>query len=165
LSASGNPPFEVPIIERFLARSAVILPDMARAGFLLPAYAMQTHRRVVGWLEHWSISVDLIPPRLFPRLRLPLVFVVFTRGARREMVGLALYEESCDVDRVQADQRELLVSGRPRKSVWRAVVDEVMERLGGRAHLTDIYQEIEPRRPTGNNWLAREGSSGPANEL
>lgn len=70
----------------------------------------------------------------------------------KELTKRAEHEQSCDVDHMKVDQRDLLTEGRPHKSAWRAVVDEVMQRLGGQAHLTEIYREIEPRRPTGNSW-------------
>lgn len=148
----GNPPFEATIIERFLKRSTLVLPDFGHAGFILPAYIMQTPRRVTGWLDNWSVKVELLPRTLFPRLSLPLLFVLFTRDGRRNMVGFALYDEACDVDRMTDEAKDVLQNGRPRKGLWRALVEEVMQRLGGEAHLSDIYHAIEPRRPTATNW-------------
>lgn len=44
--------------------------------------------------------------------------------------------------------REILQHGRPQTSVWRALVAETLQMLGGRATLDQIYRSIEPRRPT-----------------
>lgn len=147
----GNPPFSVDLIWRFLGRSAVLLPELGKCGMILPAYAMQTHGKVLSLLHHWSLAVDLLPRRLFPRLRLPLVFVTFTRGSSRSMIGMALYAEAVDVDNLSKRTRALLIEGRPRKGVWRAVVEDVLAELG-EATLPAIYEAIEPRRPTGNQW-------------
>lgn len=146
----GNPPYVVRLIEGFLGRSREILPESGRVGFLLPAYSMQTHARVVNWLNCWSMRQELVPRRLFPRLRLPLLFVVFTKNRRRDTVGFALYQEACDVDRLGLHGRELMTMGRPGKGVWRAVVGECLEVLGGEANLADIYRVMEPKRPTPN---------------
>jgi hypothetical protein len=146
----GNPPYVVRLIEGFLSRSQNILPETGRVGFLLPAYSMQTHARVVKWLDCWSMKSELVPRRLFPRLRLPLLFVVFTKNQRRDMVGFALYREACDVDRLGLHGRELMTMGRPGKGIWRAVVDECLEILGGEGCLADIYRVMEPKRPTPN---------------
>jgi hypothetical protein len=147
----GNPPFTVDTIEAFLKRSARVLPELGKCGFILPAYAMQTHGRVVALLEHWSLSVDLLPRRIFPRLRLPLIFATFTRGGRRSMVGMALYAEAVDVDNMSARTREVLIEGAQRMGVWRAVVEDVLQQLGP-STLQQIYEAIEPRRPTQNQW-------------
>jgi site-specific DNA-methyltransferase (adenine-specific) len=147
----GNPPFEVNIIAGFLSRAYRLLPDASRCGFLLPAYSMQTHPRVVNWLHRWSISVDLLPRRLFPRLRLPLIFATFTRNARREMIGMTLYAEAVDFDNLSKRARGVLTHGVPRMGAWRALVDDVLSTLG-EASLPQLYEAIEPRRPTENQW-------------
>lgn len=154
----GNPPYEVRVIEAFLGRARQLLPEDGRCGFLLPAYALQTHQRVMRWHRHWSMTVEIAPRRLFPRLRLPLVWVMFRRaGAGRlyvgTLIGLTLYREACEVDNVSAAAREVLTEGRPRMGVWRALVQATLERLGGQAELAAIYHAIEPRRPTPNaHW-------------
>lgn len=148
----GNPPYEVRLIEGFLSRARHLLPDNGRCGFLLPAYAMQTHRRVWKWHQHWSISADIIPRRLFPRLRLPLLFVMFTKEEVRTMVGFALYREAVEIDALSARAKRILVDGAPRMGAWRALVQATLEKLGGRATLPELYHAIEPRRPTPNPW-------------
>lgn len=147
----GNPPFSTELIAAFLTRSHRILPDLSKCGLLLPAYTLQTHGRVLRWLDRWSIAVDLLPRRLFPRLRLPLIFASFTRNARRDMVGLALYPECVDFDNMSARARDILINGKPRMGVWRALVEDVLDSLG-EASLEQIYEAVEPRRPTQNQW-------------
>ncbi|MGH3430822.1 MAG: class I SAM-dependent methyltransferase [Mycobacteriales bacterium] len=148
----GNPPYHVPTIEKFIRRAGSILPENGRCGFLLPAYAMQTHQRVTRWNSHFAIAAELIPRRLFPRLRLPLVFVVFTRDTERKMVGLALYSQAVEMDRLAGWARKEATEGRPKRGVWRAVVEAALERLGGEASLAEIYDAISSRRPTENPW-------------
>lgn len=148
----GNPPFTAKIIDSFLKRSALILPENGRVGWILPAYAMQTHRTVRRWNEIWSISSELLPRRLFPRLSLPLLFVVFIKDKRRLLVGFALYHEACDIDNFNRRVREIATNGKPRRNVWRAVVEYALALLGGEATTAEIYRVVEPRRPTENQW-------------
>lgn len=148
----GNPPYEVRVIEAFLARARALLPDNGRCGFLLPAYAMQTHHRVMRWHATWSMAAEIIPRRLFPRLRLPLVFVMFTKARVRTLVGFALFREAVEFSNLGAAAKLLLVEGVPRTSTWRGLVEETLRRLGGRASLAELYHAIEPRRPTPNPW-------------
>jgi len=148
--AVGNPPFSVPLIQSFLHR-LVNLPELQRCGLLLPAYALQTHNTVERWRSNWSLRAELIPRRLFPRLRLPLLFVKFIRDQRRDMIGFALYDQAVDIDKMPSRYKEVLTFGRPRQGAWRALVTEVLGELG-EADLGAIYAAIEPRRPTPNAW-------------
>lgn len=148
----GNPPFHVKTIDRFLRRAGLVLPEGGRCGLLLPAYAMQTHQRVWSWHQQFSISAEIIPRRLFPRLRLPLTFVMFTREQQRRLVGFALYRQSVEIDNLAVRARKLLEDGRPHRGVWRALVEDVLAQFGGEADLCQIYSAIEPRRPTANAW-------------
>jgi hypothetical protein len=148
----GNPPFHVPTIERFIRRAGLLLPKGGQCGMILPAYAVQTHQRVMGWHKLFSMSAEILPRRLFPRLRLPLVFVVFTREDQRKMVSFALYREACEVDNLAPAARRIIEQGRPHRSVWRALVEATLQHLGGEASLPEIYSYIEPRRPTPNAW-------------
>src|SRR5678809_654322 len=111
---------------------------------------MQTHRTVMRWHQTWSMSAELMPRRLFPRTRLPLVFVQFRKQKVRTMVGLALYAEAVEVEGLDPSAKRALRDGRPRKGVWRALVECTLERLGGEASLEQIYGAIESKRPTTN---------------
>ena len=148
----GNPPYDVRLIEGFLRRAAIVLPDNGRCGFLLPAYAMQTHRRIWRWHQTWSMVAEIVPRRLFPRLSLPLVFVQFKKEKVRTLVGFALYREAVEFENLGKAAKLILTYGHPRKGIWRALVEATLERLGGKATLQDIYTAIEPRRPTANAW-------------
>lgn len=142
----GNPPFRIELIGRFLERAHRLLPDGGRAGFLLPAYAMQTSRRVYEYAELWSISAEIIPRDAFPRLREPLVFAVFSKDSRRLLVGVALVAEAADVLELPEPYRSAVRA--TRGSLWRTVCEIALRRLGGRAALPEIYGELERARPT-----------------
>jgi hypothetical protein len=144
----GNPPFELDIFDKFLARSHRILPDLSKCGFLLPAYFYQTYGNVLKWSESWSMQVDLVPRGLFPGIKFPLSFCVFRKDRRRNMVGFALYAELADVRNLCKQAQDVLQSGRPHKSVWRALIEDTLQLLGGKATLDTIYEAIEPKRPT-----------------
>lgn len=145
----GNPPFRVALIERFLQRCHQLLPEGGRAGFVLPAYAMQTSRRVAEYRAQWSMAVEIIPRDAFPRLREPLIFGLFTKDEHRRLFGIALVDEAADVLALPAPYRQALQSTRGR---WRAVCTVALQRLGGRATLPDLYREIERARPTRNRF-------------
>jgi site-specific DNA-methyltransferase (adenine-specific) len=144
----GNPPFTLSIVEKFLDRAYRVLPKDGSIGLLLPAYAFQTTSRVLRMNEKWSLRVDMIPRRLFDGLILPLSFCMFTKDQQHRMVGLALYAECGAIDNLTKPAQELLKKGKPRTSVWKALVEETLQKLGGRATLDEIYRAIEPRRPT-----------------
>lgn len=148
----GNPPFSADLIDGFLARARNLLPQNGRCGFLLPAYIFQTPRRTLRWAHDWSLDVEIVPRTLFYRSRLPLVFALFVKSSVHTMRGLILFEEAAAVARVGTSARLILVKGRPRRSVWVALVVAMMAQLGGRATLEQLYRAIEPRRPTPNAW-------------
>jgi len=131
----GNPPYVIKTIEGFLARANQLLPeDNGRCGLLLPAYALQTHSRVVNWNTVWSMTADLVPRRLFPRLRLPLLFVQFRKEQIRTMVGFALYQQAVDIDSLSKNSK-LILTRPQRTGAWRALVTECLSLAGGRASL------------------------------
>lgn len=148
----GNPPYDLAIFEKMLARAHRVLPDLSKAGFLLPAYAFQTFGRVNQWRSRWSMRVELVPRGLFPGIKMPLSFCVFRKDGRRDMVGFALYGEIADVRNMTKHAQEILQNGRLHKSVWRALVEDTLDSLGGRATLARIYETIEPKRPTATLW-------------
>ena len=142
----GNPPFNLEVIDGFLARAHQMLPEGGRVGFLLPAYAFQTAARVAGYADRWSLMQEMIPRNIFPGLKLPLVFALFSKDRRRTMVGFALYREATDVQRLPDPYREALSAGSG--PVWRRVVETALTRLGGEADVSSLYAEIEGHRPT-----------------
>jgi adenine-specific DNA-methyltransferase len=145
----GNPPFVATTIEAFLHRAAHLLPLDGRCGLILPAYVAQTPRRVMGWAATWSLLAEVLPRTLFQRARLPLLFVLFRKARLRTMVGFALFQEAQAFDNVGEAAKRLLVAG-GRRGVWRTLVEDTLQRLGGCATLAALYHAIEPRRPTPN---------------
>jgi site-specific DNA-methyltransferase (adenine-specific) len=142
----GNPPFELGVIDKILARSHSMLQDGGRVGFILPAYAFQTAARVSGYADNWSISQEMIPRNIYEGLSKPLIFALFLKDKRRKLFGFALYHEAADVQKLPKDYRDCITSGGG--SVWLNVLKLVINRLGGKADLQAIYTELEGKRPT-----------------
>ena len=147
----GNPPFRAGMFDGFLDRCYALLPEGARAGFILPTYFFQTASRVANYGERWSVEVDIIPRNAFyAGMKTPLVFAVFSKDRTRSLVGLALHRETDDLRRMSRAYRDMLAA--QDGSAWRAVCELAITRLGGRAALQDIYREIEGNRPTRTPW-------------
>jgi site-specific DNA-methyltransferase (adenine-specific) len=148
----GNPPFRARLIHDFLERSRRLLSEDGRCGFVLPAYALQHAGRVCEWSNSWGLAQTMLPRGLFPRLSKPLVFCMFTKTEFRFLRGFSLYQECAALQRVRPVFRALLIRGRGRRKVWRAVVEEALARLGGEAELGEIYGAVEPLRPSRSQW-------------
>lgn len=146
----GNPPFQHGLVMEFLERAFTLLPDEGKVGFILPAFVFQTASTVHRLSERWHMQQDMLPRNLFTGLSHPLCFAVLTKGARRGLVGFALYHEAHAVNRLQARYRALL--GEATRSVWAAVTLAALEALGGEADLPDLYREIAGARPTPNRF-------------
>jgi len=95
--AISNPPFVATAIEAMLSRCVELMPRDGVAGFLLPAYALQTPSRVLRYAEHWGIHAEMVPRTLFPGLPRPLVFAIFDRSRPGALVGLGLYAQADQV--------------------------------------------------------------------
>jgi len=146
----GNPPFQLETVDRFLDRAHTLLPEGGQVGFLLPTYAFQTANRVSGYAEKWSMFQEMVPRNIFDGLTKPLTFAVFTKDKRRKLIGFALYHEMSDVQRLPKQYRnDLEQGGGP---VWLNVTRRALAALGGEASLTDIYAEIQGKRPTKTNF-------------
>lgn len=147
----GNPPFRAHVFDGFLDRAYSVLPEGARAGFILPAYFFQTAGRVCRYGDRWSLSIELMPRNAFhARMRTPLLFALFEKNAARRLIGFVLYRECDDLHQMAKPYRELLSSYEG--SIWRAVCLLALRRLGGRASLPEIYDELERNRPTRTEW-------------
>lgn len=147
----GNPPFDAAVFDGFLQRAYELLPERARAGFILPTYFFQTASRVTQYADKWSISVDMMPRNAFNnRMQTPLMFAVFSKDTKRTLVGLVLYDEANALTRMSKPYRQLLSS--QSGSAWSAVCRLALQRLGGEAELAEIYAELENNRPTANQW-------------
>lgn len=147
----GNPPFRADLIDEFLDRSYALLPEGAKAGFILPTYLFQTARRVSQYADRWSLSIELMPRNAFhARMRTPLLFALFEKNAKRTLVGFVLYRECDDLHMMAKPYRELLSSCEG--SIWKACCRMALRRLGGSASLKQIYDELERNRPTRTQW-------------
>lgn len=148
--AFGNPPFQSRFVDRMLERLLGVMPDGGRAGFIVHASFMQTTSRVLRWNREWSITADLLPRNLWSRISHPTLFVTFLKDPTPRLRGFRLFLE-CDLaGATRDDVREDLERG---SGSWRECVAGVLRSLGGRAHLTAIYERMMARRPTENqHW-------------
>lgn len=147
----GNPPYQARLLEEFLDRSSQLLSNDQQVAFLLSVHLLQTPSAVIRWNEDWSMSQHLVPRTLFPRAIRPLSFVIFTKDKLRRLVGgFSLYHESNDVQGMTPKIKAILCDRT--KSTWRSVVIEALIHLGGKATVKQVYDYVEPRKPSGNNW-------------
>ncbi len=144
----GNPPYSMPVIDAFIMRSHQLLPEDGICALLLPAHVLSTTSRVGRWNERFAIESRIVPRSLFPRISLPLVWTRFIKSRRRTMVGFMLFDQETDIQSMPASVRRCL--GKP--GTWREAVGLAIHSLGGEATLNEIYQAVEPRRPSGNQW-------------
>lgn len=146
----GNPPFSSALVAAFLDRSVELLRDGGEAGFILPAYILQTSSKVEQLGLEFSLEQELLPRNLFPRLKLPLCFVKFVKDRRRRLHGFLLYREAAEISRLKKCWRHALATTRSRGGVWYPVVRSCLASLGGEADLPAIYAAMESKRPTSN---------------
>ena len=144
----GNPPFGADVIDGFVSRSHDLLQDEGLLALIMPAHVISTTERVMRWREKFAIEAQIIPRALFPRISLPLVWAKMTRGKTRTLVGFLLFDEQHDHSSMPGEIKQQL--GKP--GTWREAVGLALHAIGGEASLTDIYQAVEPRRPSGNQW-------------
>lgn len=156
--AIGNPPFSRATVSAFLDRLHDLFPDGGRAGFILPAYHLQTSFSVQEWAEKWSMKQTVIPRDIFPNLKCPLNWVVFTKERVRKMVGFFLFSEQAEVRSMKQSARLVLIHGRPKLGAWVALFDAALEAHGGEASLQEIYRFCgDPaKRPSENTHWAEQ---------
>lgn len=146
----GNPPFRMTLVDRFLGKAHDMLPEEGRVGFILPAYALQTAARVVRYTEDWSLQQQMIPRNVYPGLSKPLVFALFRKDKRRLTLGFSLYHEAAYVLSLPAEARDALNDG---PATWASLVLGTIRKLGGIAHLTELYEALVDQRPSRNpHW-------------
>jgi len=152
----GNPPFQAALISKFLDRSWELLEEGGAAGFILPAYVLQTSSVVNRLNRKWTIEQELLPRNLFPRLKLPIVFTMFRKEQLRRLVGFFLYPEAADVALMRKECRRIAEQS-GKAETWRSVTRFALAALGGEADLDAIYRAVEPRRPSlaNRSWEAR----------
>lgn len=149
----GNPPFTTTFLDAILAKGHQWLPAEGRVGLIIPCSMLQTASRVARYNEDWSIEAEMIPRNVYKGLELPLSVVQFRKDKRRVLIGLAMYAQARDVELMPALVRDLLVNSH---GTWGDVVAEAIKAMGGKASLTDIYQYVSPKKPTGNpHWQAQ----------
>lgn len=153
----GNPPFNADLVAAFLKRSHGLLEDGGQAGFILPAYILQTSTKVeLLGKDGFSIRQSLLPRNLFPGLKLPLVFATFTKEKERRLFGFLLYREAQEIRAIDKRWKETITVGRERRGVWFPVVSQILAALGGSAELDQIYRAVQSIRPTANpHWQAK----------
>lgn len=161
----GNPPFRSDVAKGFLGRALELVPDGGAVGFVLPTSALSFASTVERWRQSCSIRQEALPRDLFPRIRVPLSFYLFTKDFQRRLFGFALFEEAQDVRQLPKRLRLVLTAERPVRRTWSAVVEEAMQMLGGEADLDALYSAVEPNRHTQNRlWrdtVRRELQEGP----
>lgn len=145
----GNPPFKADFLDGLLNRVGEVVNDGCRTGLILPAYFMQSPSRVIRWNRAWTICAELLPRTIFARSQLPIIFALFTKDPQPRLTGMRLYHEVQQVADLKPVYRAELVNG---TGTWRGVVAIALQELGGRAHVSDIYERVAPRRPTANQW-------------
>lgn len=143
----GNLPFRSKLMDGLLERLAEEMDDGLRCGVIVPAYFMQTPSRVLRWNRDWSMSAELLPRTLWPRLMRPIVFALFTKDPVPKLTGLRLYAQCDAVTKMPAEFQEMMISGR---GMWRDVVARSLQKVGGKAHVQEIYKVVEGKRPTQN---------------
>lgn len=152
----GNPPFQADLIAGFLDRSAQLLEEGGRAGFILPAYILQTSSKVERMADKFSIGQKMLPRNLFPNARLPLVFATFTKDRERSLSGFLLYREAQEIRAIDRRWQEAVAGARDSRGTWYGVVHEILVALGGEADLEHVYSAIQPKRPSDNpHWKAK----------
>lgn len=135
------------LVDQFLGKAHDLLPTDGRVRFVLPAYAFQTAARVVRYTEDWSLEQTMIPRNIYTGLSKPLIFALFRKDSRRLTVGFSLYHEAAYVLSLSAEQREALDQG---PSSWSDLVTGAIRKLGGKAHLSEIYEALADQRPSKN---------------
>ncbi len=144
----GNPPFRSELAKAFLARARDILPENGRCGFILPTSHISFASTLQEMLKDWSIQADVLPRDLFPRLRVPISFYLFTKNHLRRHHGFVLFDEASAVRGMPRFAKLALYRGENQRSPWHTVVKEALVRLGGEAPLERIYAAIGGKLPS-----------------
>lgn len=79
------------------------------------------------------------------------MFATFTKDKQRHLHGFLLYREAQEIRAIDRRWQEHVTGARDTRGAWFAVVHQTLEMLGGEADLSEIYQAVQPRRPTGNS--------------
>ena len=152
----GNPPYKAEVVNGLLAVAYEAMDYGGQVGLLLPTSTTQTASRVVALSEKWSLKQTLIPRNIFKNLESPLYWLQFVKEKKTSSVGFFLYHETDSVMKICPEYKPLFIGNESRASLWGSVIERALRALGGHASLTEIYAEIEGRRPTKNRfWKAQ----------
>lgn len=152
-SVYGNPPFIFTVFEGLLNRRVNILQIGQKAGFIIPAYFMQTSRTVLDLGRKWHISQEILPRDIFPNLSKPLIFGTFIRENSPRLIGFRLFNETSALrDLSEKVKEDLRYNINGIRSVWKNAIQNVLSDLGGTASLSKIYSAMEKKRPTENSY-------------
>ncbi len=150
----GNIKFELSLLDKLLARSR-FLPEGSKCGLLLPTYMFQTYGNVIRWNRDfcYTIEKEAIPRGLFPGIKTPLDFAIFTRDAQPHLIGFRLYDELKVIRDLPLPTQKLLSEvGNGSRSVWVKACFEGLRKIGGRGRPSDVCRALEENRPTDNPW-------------
>lgn len=149
----GNPPFVMDLFEKLLERCSKMLDIGQKAGFIVPAYFFQTSKTVMRLHRKWSMQQEMIPRDIFPNLIKPLTFGTFIRENSPQLIGFRLYAETTQIKEFSTDIRDELTNGSSgTRSIWKNAIANALNKLGGRASLSDIYSSMRNNRPTKNEF-------------
>lgn len=159
----GNLPFKASTIAAFMDRLRAIMLPSARAGLILPTYALSFAQKTIDVLRGFDVQIDLLPRDLYPRTRLPLLFARMQKhvGPTR-LIGFALYEEAVAIRSVRAKYRAIMQSGR--RPMYRELIEAALQAFGGEATLGQIARVIENHRPSDTRFW-RDGLRRTAGEM
>lgn len=143
----SNPPYANAISQALLALAAEQLEPGGRCGLILPATTLSFSSTVERWRAKFNIRQEALPRDLFPRIRFPISFFLFTRSHLRKLHGFMLFDEARLVAGATPRVRLALTQGSPRRSVWRFAVEEAVRALGGEATNSQIYAYLQGRCP------------------
>lgn len=149
----GNPPFKFTLFDKLLQRCANILQIGQKAGFIIPAYFLQTSRTVMDIGRRWHISQEILPRDVFPGLSKPLIFGTFIRENSPMLIGFRLFSETVSMKEITEKMKEeLSYKIKGSRSVWKNAVAKILLELGGTADLNTIYKHMSNKRPTENSF-------------
>jgi hypothetical protein len=150
--AVGNPPWDMDLLDAILGRLRPRMPTGNKAGFLLPAYSVQSEKRVMTYSQQWSMSVECVPRRLWPGLQHPVVYVEFIADSRRMLVNFFMYAEVQAIRQMQQRYQDDVNDATG--GIWFAAICRALRELGGEGTLQAIYDVMKDKkkRPSENEW-------------
>lgn len=143
----SNPPYANAISQALLAMAAEQLEPGGRCGLILPATTLSFSSTVERWRAKFNIRQEALPRDLFPRIKYPISFYLFTRSHLRKLHGFFLFDEARALAGAAPRVRLALTQGSRGRSVWQFAVEEAVRALGGEATNAQIYAYLRGRCP------------------